>query len=108
MYRKLFENFRELKTNEDYPLVVAKEFGLNMNQFKKDFADPQTGKTVDKEMEQMRNSGIPRMSVPKFLINGKEPQQRDFAAWSKIIDAEIAKAKTKAKARPSPVLKKVK
>ena len=41
----------------------------------------------------MRNSGIPRLSVPKFLINGREPQGRSLEAWSTIIDAELKKVK---------------
>ena len=32
--------------------------------------------TINKEIDELKNSGIPRMSVPKFLINGKEPQGR--------------------------------
>ena len=43
----------------------------------------------------MRSAGIPRLSVPKFLINGKEPQGRSVEAWSAIIDAELKKAKSK-------------
>ena len=42
----------------------------------------------------MKQSGIPRMSVPKFLINGKEPQGgRNVANYSSIIDAELKKKK---------------
>ena len=37
----------------------------------------------------MRESGIPRLSVPKFLINGKEPQGRTVEAWSAIIEEEL-------------------
>ena len=45
-------------------------------------------------MNQMRQSGIPRLSVPKFLINGKEPQGgRDLANYSAIIEAELKKKK---------------
>ena len=41
----------------------------------------------------MKQSGIPRMSVPKFLINGKEPQGRSLEAFSAAIDAELKKKK---------------
>ena len=44
----------------------------------------------------MRQSGIPRLSVPKFLINGKEPQGgRNFENYAAIIDAELKKGKKK-------------
>ena len=105
MYRKIFTDFRKLKGNADYPLEIAKELGLDVDKLKKDFENAETEKMVDKEMEQMKTSGIPRMSVPKFLINGKEPQGRNFAVWSKIIDAEIAKAKTKAAQAPTKTVK---
>ena len=41
----------------------------------------------------MRQSGSPRLSVPKFLINGKEPSGRTIEAWSSMIDAELKKKK---------------
>ena len=42
----------------------------------------------------MKQSGIPRMSVPKFLINGKEPQgKRDVANYSAFIEAELKNKK---------------
>ena len=45
-----------------------------------------------KEMEQMRTSGMPRLAVPKFLINGKEPQgQRTVEGFSAMIDQELNK-----------------
>ena len=34
-----------------------------------------------------------RLAVPKFFINGREPDGRSVDAWSKVIDEEIAKAK---------------
>ena len=47
---------------------------------------------INKEVNQLRQSGIKRLSVPKFLINGKEPQgKRNLASWSAIIDAELKK-----------------
>ena len=39
----------------------------------------------------MRNSGIPRLSVPKFLVAGKEPQGRDLATFSRMIDEALKK-----------------
>ena len=52
-------------------------------------------KVLQKEFDQMRNSGIPRLSVPKFLVAGKEPQGRTLEAWSAIIDAELKKSPKK-------------
>ena len=92
MSNKIFENYRGLKSNEDLPLQYAQELGLDMVQFEQDMKDPALGARIDREMKQMRESGLPRLSVPKFLINGKEPQgKRTFENYSAIIDAELKK-----------------
>jgi len=93
MYHAIFENYSKLKKNEDWPLEIAQSLGLDMNQFVKDFSSDKIKKQIDLEMNQFRNSGIPRLAVPKFLIQGKEPQGRDLATFSSIIDAELAKLK---------------
>ena len=92
MKKKIFENYRNLKSNEDLPRQYAQELGLDMAQFDKDMADPALEARINKEMSQMRQSGIPRLSVPKFLINGKEPQGgRNLDNYSSIIDTELKK-----------------
>ena len=91
MYHKIMENFRELKNNEDLPLTYAREFGLNMSQFIKDFESPEVAAQIEKEINELKNSGIPRLAVPKFLIQGKEPQGRSVEAFSSAIDAILKK-----------------
>ena len=92
MSNKIFENYRNLKSNEDLPRQYAEELGLDMVKFDKDMQDPELEARIDREVAQMRQSGIPRLSVPKFLINGKEPQgSRSVENYSSIIDAELKK-----------------
>ena len=92
MYHKIMENYRNLKTNEDIPRQYAQELGLDMVKFDQDMKDPALEARIDKETNQMRQSGMPRLSVPKFLINGKEPQgKRTIENYSAIIDAELKK-----------------
>ena len=92
MYYKIMENYRDLKSNEDLPLQYARELRLDMPQFNADMQDMALETRIDKEMTQMRESGIPRLSVPKFLINGMEPQgNRNLENYSAIIDAELKK-----------------
>ena len=91
MYHAIFENFRNLKTNEDYPLELAEELGLDVERLKRDVNDPEIDAQMQKEFDQMRNSGIPRLSVPKFLVVGKEPQGRDLGTFSAMIEAELKK-----------------
>ena len=86
------ENYRNLKTNEDIPRLYAQELGLDMAKFDQDMKDPALEARIDKETNQLRQSGIPRLSVPKFLVNGKEPQGgRTIENYSAIIDAELKK-----------------
>ena len=87
----IFENYKNLKNNEDLPLEYAAELGLDKEKLKSDANSPKIIALIDEEIKQMRTSGIPRLSVPKFLINGKEPQGRSLEAWSAIIDAELKK-----------------
>ena len=92
MYHKIMENYRNLKTNEDLPRQYAEELGLDMAKFDQDMKDPALEARIDKEINQLRQSGIPRLSVPKFLVNGKEPQgARNIENYSAIIDAELKK-----------------
>ena len=91
MYHKIMENYKNLKSDENLPRKYAEEMGLNMEQFDKDMQDPALEARINKEVNQMKQSGIPRMSVPKFLINGKEPHSRSLEAFSAIIDAELKK-----------------
>ena len=93
MYHKVMENYRQLKTNEDLPLQFASELGIDADQLKRDMNDPAIAALIQEEINQLKNSGIPRMSVPKFLINGKEPQGRSLEAFSAVIDSELKKKK---------------
>ena len=94
MSNKIFADYRSLKTNEDLPRQYAEELGLDMTKFDQDMLDPSLNARIDREINQMKQSGIPRMSVPKFLINGKEPQgKRDFSNYSAIIESELKKKK---------------
>ena len=89
MYHAIFDDYRSLKTNEDLPLELAEKLGLDMEKFKRDANDPEIDAQIQKEFDQMRNSGIPRLSVPKFLVGGKEPQGRDLGTFSAMIDAAL-------------------
>ena len=91
MYRKIMDNFRDLKTNEDLPQDFARELGLDMNKFLKDAQSSEIAAQINTEINQLKTSGIPRLAVPKFLVAGKEPKGRDLATFSAMIDAELKK-----------------
>ncbi len=91
IHDKIFENYKMLKTNPDLPLQFAEHLGLDIEKLKSDANSDKITSLIDEEINQMRTAGIPRLSVPKFLINGKEPQGRSLEAWSTIIDVELKK-----------------
>ena len=93
LYKLIFDNYKNLKNNEDLPLELAEGLGLDVEKLKADANSPKIINLIDEEMKQLKESGIPRISVPKFLIAGKEPQGRSLEAWSAIIDAELKKVK---------------
>ena len=93
LYHSVMENYRQLKTNEDLPVQLAGELGLDVEQLKRDANSPAIENQIQIEVDELKNSGIPRMSVPKFLINGKEPQGRSIDAFSAVIEAELKKKK---------------
>ena len=95
LYKMIFDNYKNLKNNEDLPVELAAELGLDVEKLKADANSPKIVGLIEEEIKQMRTSGIPRLSVPKFLINGKEPQGRTLEAWSAIIDAELIALKKK-------------
>ena len=91
LYYKVFENYKQLKTNQDLPLQLAVELGLDVEKLKADSQSAAVKNQIDQEVNEMKNSGIPRMSVPKFLINGREPQGRSLEAFSAMIEQELKK-----------------
>ena len=97
MYHKMFEssNNQKLKKDVGYAIEIAKELGLDIEQFKHDFKSTKVRNLVAEEKQQFENlkkQGMARLGVPKFLINWKEPSgKRSLEAWSDIIDAELMK-----------------
>ena len=89
MYHAIMADFRMLKENEDYPLIIAKELGLNVKKLMQDADSSAIKKQITKETNQLKNSGIPRLAVPKFLVAGIEPEKRDIATFSTMIEAEL-------------------
>jgi protein-disulfide isomerase len=88
MHDKLFANFRTL-ADDQYP-KYAEELGLDVEQFKKDMAAPETEKLVQDEMAHARTAEV--RGTPTFFINGKKPQGRSFALYKQMID-DILKEK---------------
>tara|TARA_Y100001970_G_C14198117_1_gene839379 strand:- start:287 stop:1738 length:1452 start_codon:yes stop_codon:yes gene_type:complete len=94
MYYKIFTDYRSLRTNPDMPLEVAKSLGIDVDAVVAVANDPSIDAQIEREINQLKNSGIPRLSVPKFLVAGKEPQGRNLEVWSALIEAELKNRQT--------------
>ena len=97
MSHKMFEksNNSKLKKDPKFAIQLAKELGLDTEQLSRDYQSAKVRDLVAEEKQQFSNlgkQGMARLGVPKFLINGKEPQgRRSVESWSAIIEAELKK-----------------
>ena len=85
----LFQNMRDL--NPEKLLELAQSLGLNMDQFKKDMADPQSMAQVSKDQQDGVSAGV--KGTPSIFINGRIAKDRTDAGMQKLIDEELAKTK---------------
>ena len=100
MYDLIFANYRTLKTNEDLPLELAQNIGLDLYQLNLDMNSLELEYQIEKEYNQLKSlknsyenneySGV-RLAVPKFFINGREPEGRSLESFSKVIEEELKK-----------------
>tara|TARA_Y100000590_G_C15604476_1_gene971420 strand:+ start:974 stop:1282 length:309 start_codon:yes stop_codon:yes gene_type:complete len=102
MYHKIFERYKELRSDPELPVKIAAELGLDTAKLVADSNLPEITQLIDTEYSQLtslRNAyketddyaaGV-RLAVPKFFINGREPLGRDVNAFSKVIEEELKK-----------------
>ena len=84
----LFEHQRELK-NEGIYEQIAQEVGLNMDQFRKDIADPEIEAQINADVAQAKKVGV--TGTPCFFVNGyKLKGAKPLEAFVDVIDRELA------------------
>jgi len=89
MHDLMFANAKEL-TDENFA-KWAGELGLNVDQFKKDMADPALGKKVDDNQKQGTSLGA--RGTPAFFVNGRYLSgAQPFDAFKVLIDEEMKEA----------------
>jgi protein-disulfide isomerase len=89
MHDKLFENQKAL--NAEGYIAWAGEIGLDVEQFKKDMADPALEKKITEQQAQGMTLGA--RGTPAFFVNGRflsgaQPVEQ----FKKLIDEEMKKA----------------
>lgn len=79
---KLAPHFRDLK--DSVYLAVAKEIGLNMEQFKKDMPlTAEVGQILDEDVALGRKIGVE--GTPTLFVNGRLAQDRSFEYFERLI-----------------------
>lgn len=88
MHDKLFENQKSL--GEELYMSLAKEIGLDMEKFKKDFNDPAVAKQVDDDAAQATALGV--RGTPGFFVNGVQVRgAQPLPEFKKLIDRWLNK-----------------
>ena len=101
MHDALFTNQKGL--GDDFYFATAKEIGLDIDKFKKDYASGKYDKQIKADAAFANSNGI--SGTPGFFVNGvKVTGARPFPDFKKIIDRWLAKGKTAA-AKPSANVK---
>ena len=89
MHDLLFQNQRAL--NEEAFKGYAKQLGLDMPQFEKDYASPEVAKEVEADMTLARTLGV--TGTPGFFVNGRFLSgAQPYSAFKTKIDAELKEA----------------
>lgn len=87
MVEALFANGKEL--SEDKYKDLAKNLGLNVDKFMKDYKDKDADweKLIQEDMDVAQSANV--RGTPTFFINGKLTQARDFDAWKSEIEKNL-------------------
>ncbi len=89
MHEKLFANQKEL--SDAKVDSIARELGLNMEQFGKDLKDPATASLIERDIKNGLQANV--QGTPTIFINGKLSNQRTLQGFQQVIDAELKKKK---------------
>lgn len=84
---KLFENYNKL--NDEFISEIAKESGLDMEQFNKSLQDPEIAKLVNRDLKEGYAMNV--RGTPSLFINGRTLKNRSLKGFQEMIDGELKK-----------------
>ena len=85
MHEKLFASQKDL--SEAKVEAIAREIGLNMEQFNQDLKDPNITSLIDRDFNEGRQENI--RGVPTVFVNGKMLSQQSLHGLQQAIEAEL-------------------
>ncbi len=89
IHEKLFANKDEL--NDAKVESIARELGLNMEQFNKDLKDSAITSLIERDMNNGRQANV--QGTPFIFVNGKVLNQRSLQGFQQAIEGELKKKK---------------
>lgn len=89
IHGKLYANMRDL--SDVKVEAIARELGLNMEQFNQDLRNPDIGSLIDRDINNGREANVG--GTPTIFVNGKLQYQRNLAGFQQAIEAELRKKK---------------
>ncbi len=89
MHEKLYANQKDL--SDAKVEAIARELGLNMEQFNQDLKDPAIGSLIDRDMNNARQANV--RGTPTIFVNGKVLSQRSLPGFQQVIESELKKKK---------------
>lgn len=92
MHDVLYENQKSWSSSGEVVTILegyARQMGLNMTQFKKDFSSSAVNDTINADIAEFEKTGQDK-STPTFFLDGKKISPKSLDEFSKAIDNEIA------------------
>ena len=87
MHEKLYANQKTL--NEAKVEEIARELGLNMEQFNRDLKDPSIAGLIERNIKNGHQANV--RGTPTIFVNGKVLTQRSLAGFQQAIEADLKK-----------------
>jgi protein-disulfide isomerase len=89
MHEKLFADQQAL--GDAKVEAIAKDLGLNMDQFNADLKDPAVSALIERDLSDGTKAAIP--GTPAIFVNGRLLQQRSPQGFQQAIETELKKKK---------------
>lgn len=88
-HKRLFLYQKNL--NDNTIREIAREIGLNMEQFEQDMIDPKIQEIIDKDLRESNQARIE--STPTVFVNGKLLRDISIQGFEQAIETELRKKK---------------
>ena len=89
MHHQLFANQKEL--SDAKVESIARELGLNIQQFKEDMKDPAVSAQIERDMRSASQANV--QGTPTIFVNGRLLAQRSMPGFRQAIDTELHRLK---------------